>query len=399
MQKDELSKLLQNISEQAKIEKPTYLGHFQAFDSLVLNQRNENFFYNKRIRLLEAKDLHGFLLENWFTNETIVNLWYLFCLMDGGPKAPQKLTKYERVRIAFVITKLWQEKLPKYKTRLEQLGELKDIKKLDLFITINELLWSTVTKEDEVHKKLEELEKKLHPDINDEELLNEFINAENFLLGGFNKTKDFQNNVEDLTEVISELFQKNIFMGYKKGFIGLPLEHVIKQFPKTLISLYIFKLEIDRGIYAPKIYYKRLESLKKSLTLIVDKMKKTFSGPDAEDIGWIDTVLIISPAVTFLNNLDKHMKYYRKLFKAHIDKKGQMGRFYEKLFIQSLYIDIKNECEAQNIKEKPIDILLKVLQYLSEILKSYNEIYTTNLEHLSYDYDNIQKIIHSKLNN
>ena len=397
MQKDELLKLLENISERAKVEKPTYLGYFQAFDSLVLNQRNKNFFYNKQIRVFEAKDFHGFLLNNWFTNETIVNLWYLFHLMDGVPKAPLELTKYERVRIIFVITKLWQDTLPKYETRLEHLSKLKDIKKLDLFTTINELIKITTPKEDEIHKKLKQLEKELHPEISDEELLDEFINTEKALIGGFEKIRDFQNEVENLTGIISEIFQHNIFLGYKKGLLGLPLEYVIKNFPKTLISLYVFKLEIDRGMDAPKVYYKRLESLKKSLTTIVDKMKKALSGPDAEDIGWIDTVLIISPAVTFLNNLEKHMRYYRKLFKSHIEKKGQRGRFYEKLFIQSIYMDIKVECKASKIHKKPMDILMEVLLSLSAVLKSYNEIYETKLEHLSYDYDNIQKIVHSKL--
>ena len=129
------------------------------------------------------------------------------------------------------------------------------------------------------------------------------------------------------------------------------------------------------------------------MTAIVDKMTKTFSGPDAEDMGWIDTALIVSPAVTFLNNLDTHMKYYRKLFKGHIDKTGQMKRYYEKDFIKSLYLDIKSECKT----EKPIDILSEVLQSLSDILTAYNKIYTTNLDHLSYDYDNIQKIIKTRL--
>ena len=393
MFEDELKRLM----KQAKVEKPTYLGHNLAFDSLILNQRNEKFFYKKRIKLLEAKDLHGFMLENWFTYETIVNLWYLFHLIDGGLNSPLKLTKYERQRIAFVITKMWQDKLPDYKERLNNVDRLKDFKKLDLFKTINELLQSSVPKEDEVYKKLKELDEKLHPDINDEDLLKEFYITEEKLIGSFDKITGFQSEMENLRGIVSELFQKNIFMGYRRGFIKILMEDVIKHFPKTFISLYIFRLEIDRGIYSPKYYYKRLKRLKKSVSSIVDKMTKTFSGPDAEEIGWIDTVLIVSPAVTFLNNLDTHMKYYRKLFKGHIDKKGQANRYYEKEFIRGLYFDIKNECEVAKIDKKPIDILLEVFQSLSAVLTSYNKIYATNLDHLSYDYDNIQKIIKNKL--
>lgn len=394
-----LRELLKILIELEKVEKPTYLGHFHSYNSLILNRKNEHFFI-KRHKHVPAGEWHKYLIEGFFFNDTSIQLYYLFHLIERGNKdnfqSPMPLTDDERMRFIFATTKFWQDKLPKHKERLKNIKILKDINDLDLFKTIEKLFESRTLEEEENKKKLKELENKFYKDISDEDLLKEYL----YLIDEFDrpltKISGFQDAAVNLTKLISELFKQNIFMGYKKGFIGLKLAFVIKNFPKILSVLYIFNLNLDMVDSFSKIHYKRLKGLQKSLNAIIDKMKKTFSGSDAEDIGWIDLTLMISPALTFKNNLEKQLKSYRKLFNDQIKKTGQIKHFYEKKFIKALYNDINEECKTSNIDKKPIDILLDVLWALADILECYNNIYSTNYKHLSYDDDNIKKIIHSK---
>ncbi len=71
------------LDDKLHIERPTYLSHFQAFKSLILNIKDDRVFVKKRVRKASAKEYEKELHENRFVFESIIHMHFLINICEG----------------------------------------------------------------------------------------------------------------------------------------------------------------------------------------------------------------------------------------------------------------------------------------------------------------------------
>ena len=397
MNEKDLIQLYKTLVERARIERPTYLTNYQMFQSFILNIKDDRFFNRKQYRIASEEEYVKEAHQNRFIFEELINFWYLTTIIYGAKHEDfgklNKLTHNERERLTQIINWILQGQLTKHRDRINSIIQKKYTGRVDVLSISNDLLEVNADADKKIITKLDEINNKIKTGMADDLLLRTLIEVERDYWGYFQNIEQFKKHYFKFMEKVKELFSRQIFLGYKSKVKDH--NYTLPVVCRELFLDYLFHLGLDVGFLSPKIFFSRLEELKKLYKPMMDEMITFFKNEASEDIGPIDVNLIMAPAITFQKNLEIHLQQYKKKYKSHLDHGSKTRIDYEREWIRLLYKDIYEDCIAQNmkIKREAKDILRSIMIHIGKVFDEFHKTCKTNFSRASYSYENLKMMI------
>ena len=396
MNEKDLIQLYKTLVERAQIDRPTYLTNYQMFKSFILNIKDDRFFNRKQYRIVSEDEYVREAHKNRFAFKEMINLWYLTTMIYGGKHEDfgklNTLTQQERERLTQIINWILQGQLTKHRDRIKDVMRKEFTGRVDLLKISNELLEVNEEADNKILRELESINKRFNTGIADDLILRKLIELERKYWGYFKDVKRFKTLYLEFMEKVKELFDRQIFLGYKSAVKN----HIEDNFTLPVICReilldYLFHLGLDVGFLSPKIFYGRLEKLEKLYEPMLNNIISFFENEASEDIGPIDVNLIIAPAIALQKNLEIHLQQYKKKYKSHLNHGSKTRIDYEKEWIRMLYKSIREDCIAQNIhvKKEALEILYSIMIHIGSVFDEFHKTCNTSFKRAKYSFDNL----------
>ncbi len=306
------------------------------------------------------------------------------------------MTQQEREQLTLVINWILQGQLTKHRDRIKDVMQKEFTGRVDLLKISNELLQVNQDVDEKIKAELDSMNNKISKGMADDLVLRTFIELEQRYWGYFQNIERFKKLYLIFMEKVKELFGRQIFLGCKSAAKNhLESNYTLPEICRELFFDYLFHLGLDVAFLSPKIFYGRLEKLKKLYEPMMDEMITFIENETSEDIGPIDVNLIMAPAITFQKNLEIHLQQYKKKYKSHLDHGSKTRIDYEKKWIRGLYKSIREDCAAQNFKYKKEfqEILYSIMIHIGYVFDEFHKTCKTNFSRASYSYENLEQMI------
>ncbi len=370
------------------------------FKSFILNIKDDRFFNRKQYRIVSGEEYVEEAHQNRFIFEEIINFWYITFIIYGGKHDEfgtlNKLSKMERERLTQIINWILKGQLTKHRDRIKNIMQKEFTGRVNLLKISDELLQVNQEADNKILTELESINKKISKGMADDLVLRTFIEFEQRYWGYFKDIERFKKLYLIFMEIVKELFDRQIFLGYKSTVKNhLEEKYTLPVICRQLFLDYLFHLGLDVAFLSPKKFHSRLEKLKKLYEPMMNEMITFFKNEASEDIGPIDVNLIMAPAITFQKNLEIHLQQYKKKYKSHLDHGSKTRIDYEKKWIRLLYKDIREDCIAQNMKLKmeAQEILYSVMIHFGMVFDEFDRVCKTNFSRAKYSLDNLGQMI------
>ena len=397
MNEKDLIQLYKTLEQRAQIDRPTYLTNYQMFKSFILNIKDDRFFNRKQYRIVSEEEYVKEAHQNRFIFEEIINFWYLTTIIYGAKHEDfgklNKLTHNERERLTQIINWILQGQLTKHRDRIRDVMQKEFTGRVDLLKISNELLQVNQDVDQKIKAELDSINNKISKGMADDLVLRTFIEFEQRYWGYFKDVEHFKTLYLEFMEKVKELFGRQIFLGRKSAAKNhLESNYTLPVICRELFFDYLFHLGLDVAFLSPKIFYGRMEKVKKLYDSMLNEVIVFFENETSEDIGPTDVTLIMAPAITFQKNLEIHLQQYKKKYKSHLDHGSKTRIDYEKEWIRLLYKDIREDCIAQNmnLKREAQEILYSVMLHVGVVFDEFDKVCKTNFTRAKYSLENLR---------